>query len=64
MPIIDGTSDETIEDLMHRQKCKIGKLPDAEEVWEVPLPIIEEPEPEPEEEEATMVYGRGRGWQW
>ena len=59
MPILEGKSFEPIGSLLSRQRVKVIELPQDEQVWEVPLPIIQEPEPEPEPHEPQMVYGRG-----
>ena len=52
-----------MESLLSRQQAEIRELPPDEIVWEVPLPIIQEPEPEPvpevEPQDSQMVYGRG-----
>ncbi|CAG5134711.1 unnamed protein product, partial [Candidula unifasciata] len=62
VPILEGKYDESMEELLARQKKPIRNLPPDEEVWVVPPPIIEVvPEPEPEvveQPEETMVYGR------
>ena len=60
VPILKGQTDETIDKLLMRlMKGRKGILPDAEEIWEVPLPIIEAPKPEPRQQ--TMAYGQGQG---
>ncbi|BFZ19889.1 hypothetical protein BsWGS_22929 [Bradybaena similaris] len=60
VPILEGKSDESMDELLARQKKPIKNLPQQEEVWVVPPPIIEVvPEPEPEVvEQPEMVYGR------
>ncbi|XP_059138506.1 uncharacterized protein LOC131926926 isoform X3 [Physella acuta] len=57
VPILEGTSEESIESLLARQTKTIGPLPPGETIWEIPLPIIPvAPEPEPVPE--MMYYGR------
>ncbi|GFO25015.1 tudor domain-containing protein, partial [Plakobranchus ocellatus] len=59
--ILEAKSYDSMEDLLSRQAVEIGDLPADEEIWEIPLPIIqlqEEPEPEPQPDEPQMVYGK------
>ncbi|GFS15970.1 tudor domain-containing protein [Elysia marginata] len=56
--ILEGKSEEPMQSLLSRQNVDIRELPQDEVVWEVPLPIIQEPEPEPEPQDSQMVYGR------